>query len=265
MKYLIFIFCSIYFPNASQAQLCKLKNMNFIPAGTYENPNDTPAKRLSLSAFYMSEEITNKEYKIFINDLLNHPDDSILIVDLASAKKVHNRRDAMHVVYYRDMLQQAIDTNVWGANTNYNNYFIDATYDDFPVVGVTYNNAINFCRWKTKKQNDIYVKKGKDMQVYFRLPIELEWEYVASQEEVAFLSPLGKVKSGNKNSFGLHNLNNNVSEWVLNSSENNMHIIKGNSWKEERKFTEQRLVQSEYRDNACGFRIVCSYYAKHKK
>src|SRR5215471_15884219 len=41
--------------------------------------------------------------------------------------------------------------------------------DDFPVVNVTWNDAVAYCTWLTKKE-------GKAGFVY-RLPTEAEWEY----------------------------------------------------------------------------------------
>lgn len=74
-------------------------------------------------------------------------------------------------------------------------YFSNPAYDEYPVVGVSWEQANAFCAWRTN-----FLLKGlggvaKFIQRY-RLPSEIEWEYAArGKSGGAFPWETGEVKS----------------------------------------------------------------------
>lgn len=257
----IFIFSSFL----SFSQIKKPKNMNFIPMGTIVMKSDTITKEVSINAFWMSEEITNKEYREFIKSLKDNPNDSIGVIDFDKFGKNKNKKEAIKIFSYREILENVIDTSVWNSDNKYRNYFNDKKFDNYPVVGVTYTNAVFYCCWKTKMENEKNKKENLPYTTIYRLPFEAEWEYVASKSSNEPTKEIAKAKSGVKNEFGVYNLNGNVSEWTLSTTLNGEKIIKGSSWKNIRKTDEKIQVKTDFRDNATGFRIVKSYLEKNER
>ena len=147
------------------------------------------------------------------------------------------------------------DTLVWVHDYAYSfndpytrNYFFHPAFDDYPVVGVNWNQAVAFTKWRTQIMNGFLRRVKEPTLPEFRLPTEAEWEYASrgGLEQspypwggpytrnlkgcfLANFKPLRgnytadggektiKTASYNPNGYGLYDMSGNVAEWTSNS------------------------------------------------
>ena len=146
------------------------------------------------------------------------------------------------------------DTLVWARDFNYSyndplvqKYFSSPAYADYPVVGVTWEQAYAFCRWRTMYLQSQGGDLGANIHDY-RLPTEAEWEYAARGGRPTAMFPWGDkyartadgcflanfkpyrgayhsdtgiatvpVGKFEPNDFGLMDMAGNVAEWTMSS------------------------------------------------
>ncbi len=168
----------------------------------------------------------------------------------AAAKNSGGKKDFLNKVE----VEVYPDTAVWIKDFNYSyndpmhqDYFWHQAYNEYPVVGVSWNQAKAFCNFRSEKRNDFLAgkKKGTGREPSFRLPTEAEWEYAArggleyakypwggpytTTDRGCFLANFKpergnyasdgalytvEARSYNANDYGLYNMSGNVSEWT---------------------------------------------------
>ncbi|MBP8783427.1 MAG: SUMF1/EgtB/PvdO family nonheme iron enzyme, partial [Paludibacter sp.] len=159
-------------------------------------------------------------------------------------RKLTSRRDLIStriVNVYPDTIMWLRDFQYAYNDPKMHMYFSHPGFTNYPVVGVTWEQAQAFCQWRTQLFNGANKIGGQD----YRLPTEAEWEYAARGGRDLGIYPWGgnyvrdsrgcymanfkpmrgsytddtgattmKVASFIPNDFGLFDMAGNVAEWT---------------------------------------------------
>lgn len=173
-------------------------------------------------------------------------------LDLKEAAKKENK-NKNRSQFLKSVNQEVYpDTLVWIREFSYSyndpmtkRYFAHPAFGNYPVVGITWKQAVAFCNWRTHIQNEYLEKNNLVLEGDYRLPTEAEWEYAARGGLKNSMFPWGsyytrnkkgcllanfkpgrgnyiedgefytsQVKSYSANNYGLYNMSGNVAEWT---------------------------------------------------
>jgi len=102
------------------------------------------SRRVTVSSFYMDEtEVTNIDYREYIYWL-----------------------SRVYTTYPKIARNALPDSLVWREELSFNEPFVESyfrhpSYDDYPVVGVNWKQANDYCDWRTDRVNEmILIEKG---------------------------------------------------------------------------------------------------------
>ena len=144
------------------------------------------------------------------------------------------------------------------APNGWTNGAIPAGKAKYPVVNVSYNDAVAYCNWLSKN----------DYSATYRLPTEKEWEQAAGHmpKDADFNSGENKgltpatSYANTLSASGAINMWGNVWEWTSSNRTNSTKAIKGGSWDSPRMScrTEYREEgrNPQYSYSNVGFRII---------
>lgn len=157
----------------------------YIPSGTLMvgqtdgdvyNFNANRARTCNIKSFYMMKyEVSNIDYLTYVQEIRK--------TDTLLAKSIYP------------------DTLVWrtgnGFNQAYEEYYLrHPAYRDYPLVGISYNDAVAFAKWLTAEYDKRIDKEFK--KVKFRLPTEEEWEYAARGGDPSAIYPWSHYSARNE-------------------------------------------------------------------
>jgi len=152
-----------------------------IPGGTFvmggsekdiESSMNNRQRQITVMSYYMDEtEIANVDWKEFLADVERG----------GTTYRVEGDQDVPL------SLEQLIpDTAVWARDLAFNDplvqtYFSHPGFNMYPVVGVNWHQANEYCKWRTFIVNKQLTDDDAEAITYpaFRLPTEAEWEYAA--------------------------------------------------------------------------------------
>ncbi len=227
------------------------KGYSFISPGQYQSKVGT----VTMQAYFMSScEITNGQYKLFLDDLKKQTDTT----DYSIAKIKADNWKTLKV----------FDGSEYSSWANY------------PVVNISKEAAILYCQWLTKK---LQAEDKNEHTIEVRLPTRNEWEWAAMggikdavypwngpylrNSKGCYLAhfkvlsqPYGpyKVALYSPNGYNLYDMAGNVAEMVSDAD-----LVKGGSWNSlpyELKITEEAPYSVS---PMVGFRPVITFITKH--
>lgn len=213
---------------------------------------DHAAAALRKNRLTPEERVLNTDYKVDADEVVMISKDTAYIDDEGRVirETINRPLSGLHDFLNTYIVNIYPDTTCWvndfsnAENERYMlQYFSNPAYNDYPVVGVTWEQANAFCNWRTD-----FLKRGlgaaaKQIQPY-RLPTEVEWEFAARGpegglypwEEGEVKSEKGcfyanfkpdrgdytedgslitsKVGTYSSNSNGLYDMAGNVAEWT---------------------------------------------------
>ena len=107
-------------------------------------PRDNKRRRITVSSFYMDQyEIRNVDWREYTNWME--------VVFGKSAPKL--------------VAKSKPNANIWREELAYNepylaNYFTHPAFDQYPVVGVTWEQAMDYCTWRTDRVNELALARA---------------------------------------------------------------------------------------------------------
>lgn len=119
--------------------------MGRVEEDVYKDWDNIP-RQVTVNSFYIDEnEVTNTDYREYLYWI----------------------RRVFDIDYYPEILTSALpDTLVWRDQLSYNeqmveNYFRHPAYNFYPVVGVSWIQAMKYCSWRTDRVNEtILIREG---------------------------------------------------------------------------------------------------------
>lgn len=170
-----------------------LKDFKLIAAGNYylfeynKETHHLDSFPRSVSPFYISAyEVTNSDWKKF---------QQAMVAKLGA----------------EEAKRYLPDTTLWNKSFPYGSYndpmvqyyYYHPGYANYPVVGITWNQAVAYCNWKTEEANKLLAAEGKTTTVAYRLPTENEYMYLAKPKPY---NELRKSKDYSWNAFSYSGL-----------------------------------------------------------
>ncbi len=228
-----------------------LNEMYYTKGERFYNRKEIDTRKLMYEFFWIDLKQAAQKKNRFNFETGVYEENAEVINNMGVSVKVTDRS----AFIIRDKVNVYPDTLSWISDFTYSfnepyatHYFWHPSFDNYPVVGVSWRQAYAFTIWRTQYLNKFLARGGYSYVSDFRLPTEAEWEYAARggldlgmypwggpytrNSEGCFLAnfkPLRgnyvddggfttlPVASYQPNDYGLYDMSGNVAEWTANA------------------------------------------------
>lgn len=236
-----------------------LKEMYYTPNESFYGRKEIDTRRLNYEFFWVDYTQAAQKRNRFNFETGQYNEDAQIINNLGVPVRVNDRSSFI----IRDNVNVYPDTLSWLSDFSYSfnepyatHYFWHPSFDNYPVVGVSWRQAFAFCIWRTQYLNKYLSRRGDPFVADYRLPNEVEWEYAARggldhgmypwggpytrNAEGCFLANFKPMRgnyvddggfitlpvaSYEPNDFGLYNMAGNVAEWTASAFDESAYMF----------------------------------------
>ena len=225
-----------------------IEEMYYPPEERFNGQKETDTRKLNYSYFWVDyQQASRATYKQDYKAGTGKYEGQVVNLDGVKSAVTNRSNFIMH-----EIINVYPDTLCWIRDFTYSFndpqaalYFWHPSYDDYPVVGISWVQAKAFSIWRTDYMNTALRKQGVPDVSNYRLPLETEWEYAARGGTALNMYPWGgpytrnykgcflanfkplrgnyiddgsvyaaKVGSYEPNEYGLYDMAGNVAEWT---------------------------------------------------
>ena len=213
---------------------------------------------------YLEKKKNGELFPLTTEDLINKYlklDDNSIDPDF---KKYFDRYIALREELQKKLSEQYIeelhpDLSVFRNDDYSKKYFTEDKYEEYPIVGIYFNQAQEYCKWRTLYLNEYYLQEATRKNrcfIWFSLPTYPQYCYAASGDNPLALYAfntinlrdkndklkanfnagqydnnaigLAKVKTYPPNSWDLYDMSGNVNEWLDDTEKNYLPTVDNN-------------------------------------
>ncbi|MDQ3111562.1 MAG: SUMF1/EgtB/PvdO family nonheme iron enzyme [Bacteroidota bacterium] len=149
----------------------------------------------AMQSFYFRKyEVTNKEYREFINWVRasnGFANKKLMNEDYKAAfDYIFFNANSQTMPVNKNSIYVFPDTICWTTDFAFSfnepmttMYFWHAAYDNYPVVGISWYQAMAFLDWKTHMHQQQLDKENIPYEIEYTLPSDIEWDIVSNSEK----------------------------------------------------------------------------------
>jgi len=158
----------------------RLSNMHFIPKGEFIEDS---GKKATIMSFWISNQITNEEFREFWNYAKNNPNEELMWVDISQVycEEPTSKPKIIRIKYF-ELLKDTLNDVNWPTES----YFEALEFNESPAIGVSEELVKYYCIWKTNITFDNLSKRDKNPVFTYFQPTSLQMKYARKTKPTIF-------------------------------------------------------------------------------